>query len=153
MDEDLLLELAERRSRLEPELVPEQPSRPSERLEGVCLAPGAVKREPELGVEPFVERMLVDQQLDLPDELGMTAQRELRVDQILVRREPVAEKMRQLDRREEFEFAPCERRALPQSERRSELLGALEIVLRLPRLVRESPEPARSICSGGTASR
>ena len=121
----------------------EQPSRPSERVEGVCLAPGAVKREPELGVEPLVERMLGDQQLELPDEIGMTAERELRVDEILVRREPVAEKMRQLDRREEVEFAPCERRALPQSERCSELLDALEIVARRPRLVRESREPAQ----------
>ena len=132
VDEDLLLELAEGRSRLEPELVPEQPSRPSERVERVRLAPGAVEREPELGAEPLVERMLGDQRLDLADELGVTAERELGVDQILVRREPVEEEMRQLDRREELEFAAGERRAAPQSERRPELLSALEIVAASP---------------------
>jgi hypothetical protein len=128
VDEDCLLELAQRWARLQSQLVSKQPPRQSERVECVALPSRTVERARELCTEPLVEWMLLDQRLDLADELRVTAQRKLRVDEILERDQPVEGERRQLDLREELELSSFERPPAPELECCTQLLGALDVV-------------------------
>ena len=61
-----------------------------------CL-PGAVEGEHELPAQPLAQRVLGDEGLELADELGMAAELELGVDQLLPRRRAELLEPRHLD--------------------------------------------------------
>lgn len=85
MLQDRLLESAERRPRLEPELGDESGSRVLVGMQGLALAPGTVEREQQLPPEPLAMWMLCDQRLELADEVAVPAVREVRLDPFLER--------------------------------------------------------------------
>ena len=82
-----LLELVQGRARLDAELVDEQPPRLPIDLEGLGLPARAVEGAHELRAKPLAERMLADERLELPDELGVTAELEVGLDSALERGE------------------------------------------------------------------
>ena len=71
--EDRLLELLEAGARLDPELVEQGGARRPVRVERLGLAARAVEREHQLGAERLAQRVLGDERLQLPDELGRAA--------------------------------------------------------------------------------
>ena len=119
--EDRLLELAQRGARLDPELLDEHAARLLVRLERLGLPAAAVEREHQLAAEPLAERVLGDQRLELGDEVGVGAERELGVDQILQRRRRELLEPRGLAKRERLEEQVGERRPAPERERLAEL--------------------------------
>jgi hypothetical protein len=86
MAEDLLLELAQVRPGLEPEVLDEPGTRVAVGLERVGLPPRAVEREHELPSQPLAVRVLGDQFSQLADHLGVAAERQLGVHAPLERR-------------------------------------------------------------------
>ena len=85
MLEDRALELAQLRARLESELADER--RPCIGIcrERVGLAAGAVEGEHQPAAEPLAQRVAPRELLELPDQLGVAAEREVRVDAELER--------------------------------------------------------------------
>ena len=87
MAEHRALELAQRRARLDAELV-QRPASVLVGVERVLLPPGAVEREDELLAEPLAVRLGGDELLELRDDFAMLAEREPRVEPQLERLEP-----------------------------------------------------------------
>ena len=81
------MQLLERRARLDPELLHERPARLLVRLRRIPLPTAAVEREHQLAPQPFAERMLGHQRLELGDQLLVPAEVELCIDEILARDE------------------------------------------------------------------
>ena len=71
---------------LDPELLDQRPARVAVDVERLGLATRAVEREHELAAQALAQRVLGDQRLELADELGVAAERELGVDALLERR-------------------------------------------------------------------
>ena len=71
-----------------PSSLVEQRAGAAVRGERVRLASGAVEREHQLPPEPLAVRMLADERLELVDELGRAAEREVRLDPLLEREQP-----------------------------------------------------------------
>src|SRR5206468_11753910 len=69
--------------------------------EGVCVSSCAIERKHQLTEQSLPQRMLVDEPLEFGHELGARAHRELCVNQIFARREPL--------RLQPTRFAMCER--------------------------------------------
>ena len=88
MPQDRLLELLERRPRLEPELLHEASPRRAIHLERLRLASASVERQHAESLEPLAEGVLARQRLELAHELGRTRTREIRFDAPLERDEP-----------------------------------------------------------------
>ena len=115
--EDRALELAERRSRFDPELVGERRAGALVRAQGVGLPAGAVERQHELAPQPLAQRRVGDRPLDVGDELARLAEREESVEAIL------GDEHAQLVQRAGGERAAVDlveafvRRALPRRER------------------------------------
>jgi hypothetical protein len=84
--EDRALQIAQRRPRLEPELVDEHAAGFAKRLERLGLTPRAVQREHELRPQPLAERMLRDERLELAHELVVPSELQLELDARLERR-------------------------------------------------------------------
>ena len=123
--EDRLLELAQRHARLEAEIVQERPACVLVGLEGVGLAAGAIERQHELPAQPLVERVVVDERLELADHVAVSAEFELRVDQVLPCREAKLFEALDLAGRERLIGQIAERRTAPERERPAQLKGAL----------------------------
>ena len=72
-------------SGFEPELVGERS--PGVGVGGQCLRlpPGTVERDHELAAEPFPDRVLADERLELGHDRFVTAEREVRLDPLLQR--------------------------------------------------------------------
>ena len=85
MPQDRLLELPQGRGRLDPELGDERLPRRAVDLERLRLSAGSVERLHQRAREALVERMLVDERLQLRDELGVAAEREVGLDSQLER--------------------------------------------------------------------
>ena len=141
--QDRLLQLAERRPRLEAELLVEHAPRFPVRLERLGLPAAAVEREHELPAQALVEGVLLDERLELGNEVDVPAEVELGVDQVLRRRQPQLLETGDLDGRERLVDEIGERRAAPEREPFTELLGALLDGARGPRLVGQPLEAAR----------
>ena len=88
LGEDRPLELAQPLSRLDPELLDQRPARVLVGLQRVGLAVGAVEGEHQLRAQPLAVGVLADQGLELADDLGVATERELRLDELLQRRDP-----------------------------------------------------------------
>ena len=84
-----LLQPAQVRARLEPELVDQRPPRVGVGLERLGLPAAAVQREHQLRAEPLPQRVARDQRAQLRDQLGVTTEREVGVDAQLERLEPL----------------------------------------------------------------
>src|SRR5579864_2258437 len=128
MSEHGSLELLESRAEFDPELLYERGPSRAEGRERVGLPSRAVEREHQLDSEALAERLRGDKQLQLPDQLGMTSEREVGVDPPLEGRE--AQLLQPADRSlgERLAGQLAERRSAPEGKGRAESLG------RLPRL-------------------
>ena len=86
--EDPSLELVQLRAGLEADLVDQPGARGAVGLQRVRLTAVAVEREHELTAQPLAQRMLAHQRLQLTGEARVLAERELRLDAQLDRRQP-----------------------------------------------------------------
>src|SRR5262249_19685805 len=92
-------------------------------LERLDLPAGPVQREHELGSEPLAYRLLRDQQLELPDELRVLAEREVGFDALLERVESQVLESPGPRTGERRLADPGERRPSPQCEPLAQLFG------------------------------
>ena len=74
--------------RVEPELVGEREPGGAVDLERLRLPAAAVERDHQLAAQPLPQRMGRHERLQLADECGVVAEREIGVDAILDRRHP-----------------------------------------------------------------
>ena len=141
MDQDRALELLQRSTRLEAQLVAESLASVPKRLQCIGLAPRSVEREHELASQPLLIRVRVDQRLQLGDELMRAAECELCVDavhdgvqaQLL---EPPDLRLREVELRE-----VGQRRSAPERKRVPELFCGARRVAAVESLVRSEPQP------------
>ena len=120
-----LLQPAQLRARLEPQLVDQRAARVGVGLERLGLATAAVEREHQLRAEPLPQRVACDERAQLRDQLGVAAEREVGVDAQLERLEPLL--LERLDGRdgELLVGEVGERAAPPLAERCPQRLGGL----------------------------
>src|SRR5581483_6748133 len=130
--EDRRLEPLEERARLEPERVHERPAALPVDLERVRLPARAVEGEHQLASQPLAQRLRADERLELGNELGVAAERELRLGALLHERQPQLAQARDLRLRERLVRELRERLAAPDRER-----------------LAEEPRPARRIAGTG----
>ena len=141
LGEDRALELPEPFARLYAELFDERGTGVLVGLKRLGLTVRAIQGEHQLGAQPLPVRMLSDQRLQVLDHLGMAAERELGVDQLLERGDPEVIQACHLRLRERLERELRERLAAPQRQRLLERghgrLGASRGQLRAP--LRDEP--------------
>jgi hypothetical protein len=119
---DLPLELAQRLHRLEAEPGVEAPAEPAELGERICLATVAVEREHQLSDRALARRLGAYEGSELGEDLVVTAERQLRVEELLVRLQPqVLQLLRELVQHARRAGDVGERSATPQRERRAQL--------------------------------
>ncbi len=114
--QDALLEGAQLRGGLEPELVREAPPRVLVDRERIGGTPGLVEHEHQLTREAFPERVLRDEPLELGDESRAVSQPELGFDARLDRKKPALLEPLCLGRRERLVEQVGERVAPPEGE-------------------------------------
>ena len=136
LPQDRLLELPQLRGGLEAELVVEELSERPIRLEGVRMTTGAVERHHEQCAKALVERVEIDERLQLADRFGLAPHREHGLEASLERLESQALQPSDLRMCERLRGEVGERGAAPESER----LGQARLGLgeRLGREVRTS---------------
>ena len=115
--QDCRLELAELGAGIDAELVDEGLTRSAIGGEGVGLPTGAVEGQHELGTRTLAERLCLDERLELRDELGVAAQREIGVDALLENDRAELLEAGYLVLRERLVEEVRERRPTPESER------------------------------------
>ncbi len=125
--EDRLLQLPQLGAGLQAELVEERLARGAVRLQRVRLAPRAVEREHQQSAEPFPERVLDDQRLELTEHLVVAAEPELGLDPVLGRREPQLVEPRDLALDERVVAEIRERLPTPERQRLLQELGGLAV--------------------------
>ena len=145
------------RAGLEPKLLPQQLARLPIDGKRVGLPTSAVKREHQLPPQPLLERVRSDQRLELANQVTISADREIRLDPILERRQLRLPQPRDRVLRERLVRNVGKRLAPPQSQRRRQLLPRAssdrpEQGQRRPSALSSSNLPT-STCSGSTASR
>ena len=86
--QDRALELLQRRARLDPELLDEQPAALPVARERLGLAAAAVEREHQLAAQLLAQRLLVDERLSSATSALVLAELELGLDPRLERVEP-----------------------------------------------------------------
>ena len=80
MSEDRLFQAPQRLARLEPQLLDERPSSVLVDVERLRLTAATVEGEHELPAETLLQWVLSDERLELPDEVGVPAERQVGVD-------------------------------------------------------------------------
>ncbi len=105
--------LPQRGPGVDAELVVQRAAGVVERRERVRLAAGVVEREHQLRAEPLAQRMAGDLRLELADQLGAAAEREVGLDPVLERRQPLLLEPRDLRLRERLVGQVGQRRAAP----------------------------------------
>jgi hypothetical protein len=130
--EDCALELTQLLARLDPQLPDKRRARVPVRRQRLCLAPGAVERDHELGAQPLAQRMAVHERLERADLLCVPAQGQLRLDELLGGGEPKPLQAADLSLSEGVIGEVGQRGTAPQRERFPEQLGGA-----LRRAVRE----------------
>ncbi len=88
MGEDRSLEVFERLAWLQPELLGKHAPRILVALEGLGLASRSVEREHQLPAQPFSQRMLGHERLQLSNEVSVTGEGKVGLDPLLQDREP-----------------------------------------------------------------
>ena len=83
--QDRVVQLAQRGSGLDADLLDQRRSRLPEGLQRLCLAARAVEREHPLRLQPFAQRVARDEHLELGEDLAMAARRQVAVDRALGR--------------------------------------------------------------------
>ena len=111
------MQLAQRGSGLDADLLDERRSRLPEGLQRLCLAARAVEREHPLRLQPFAQRVARDEHLELAEDLAMAARRQVAVDRALGRGQVQLLEAADLARRERLLGDVGERRPAPQRER------------------------------------
>ena len=130
-------ELAQLFARLDAQLVDERAPGVLVGLQRLGLAVGPVQGEHELAAEALPVRVLGDERLELPDDLGVGAEREARLDVQLGRRDPEVGETRGLALGERLvgevgEWRPAPEGArLLEGRRRASRLAGVEIAPRL----------------------
>ena len=125
LSEDRLLELPELVGGIDPELLDEHPADVLVRLERLGLPAAAVQREHQLRAGPLPVRLGRDERLEVGDNVEVPPERELRVDELLPRRELQLLEPRDLRARERLERQIGERRPAEERQCIPQLLGAL----------------------------
>ena len=125
--EDRLLQLPQLGAGLQAELVEERLARGAVRLQRVRLAPRAVEREHQQAAQPFPERMLDDQRLQLTDHLVMAPEPELGLDPVLGRSEPQLVEPRDLALDERVVAEISESLPPPERQRLLQELGRIAV--------------------------
>ena len=125
------------------------------RLERLRLAVGAIEGEHQLGAQALPVRVVCNQDLELLDHVGVLAERELRLDQLLERRAPQVVQACHLGLGEWLIGEIRQRRPSPQRQRFLELRTAESA--RLPASSARPPATSRSkrcasSCSGSSVS-
>jgi hypothetical protein len=115
--QDRGVKLAQLGSRLDPDLLHEDLSRPPVGGERVGLPTGPVEREHEVPVEALAERVLGHEALELPRHLPVPALGQLLLGGPLERREPQLLQAPDLRGRERLPGQVGQRRAAPEGER------------------------------------
>ena len=115
--EDRLLQLLERRARLEAQLARQELARARVDVQRVALALAAIQREHELPDERFAPRVGGHELPQLADELGVAVAQQVRRDARLERSQPLLLEPRDLGRRERLEGEIRERRAAREPQR------------------------------------
>jgi hypothetical protein len=121
MLEDLALELLQRLTRLEPELLGQSAAAPLVDVERLGLAVGAIERDHELAAQALAKRVPRDERLQLGDDLAVASERKLGVDSLLDRAQAEFLEPLDLTPRERVVGEVRERRAAPERKRRVEL--------------------------------
>ena len=111
------MQLAQRGSGLDADLLDERRSRLPEGLQRLCLAARAVEREHPLRLQPFAQRVARDEHLELGEDLAMAARRQVAVDRALGRGQVQLLEAADLAGRERLLGDVGERRPAPQRER------------------------------------
>ena len=116
LSQDCLLELTQGTAGVDPELLDQHPARLLVDLERLRLTARPIERQHQLAAQALPERVLGNERLELADELGVAAEREVRFDPPLERPEeqlleacdlPLGELQREL----------AQRRPAPEGER------------------------------------
>ena len=115
--QDPPLELSQVRPRLQPELLRELVPSGLEYRKRVRLPAGAVEREHQLTPQPLPQRISIDEPLELGHELSGRAERELRVRQLLERRQSPLLEPPALAARKRLVEHICEGRPSPDGQR------------------------------------
>ena len=83
--QDRVVQLAQRGSGLDADLLDQRRSRLPVGLQRLCLAARAVEREHPLRLQPLAQRVARDEHLELGEDLAMAARRQVAVDRALGR--------------------------------------------------------------------
>ena len=105
--EDRLLEPLQCLARLDAEVVDERAARLGVGVERLRLPVGAVEGEHLLRAEPFPQRVLAHEQVQLAENLFVPAEREVAVDPVHQRRQPQLVELRHLVAAERLEQEPA----------------------------------------------
>ena len=132
MVEDGSLEALELIVRLEPELLVQQPPARAVDLERVCLAAAAIEGQHQLAAQTFPQWLLAHEPLELGNQLRVAPQRELGLDPLLERRQPLLFQPRSLGAGEGVAQLG-QRRSTPQGQPFPEQPGGLGGLLRARR--------------------
>ena len=115
--EDRALEVPQTLGGLDPQIIDQLPARVLVGLQRVRLPVAPIQSKHEVRTEPLAIGVLADQRLELHNHVGMAAERELRLDQLLERRDPQVVETGDLAPGERLADEVAERRAAPQRER------------------------------------
>jgi hypothetical protein len=117
LTEDLLLELSQRGTRLEPKLIAQRAPRIAVGRQRLSLTARAVERQHQLGPQPLAQRMKHHKRLELADQLRITRENQVRLDPPLERVKPLLLEPHDLGGGELLIREIGERGAAPEGER------------------------------------
>ena len=120
--QDRLLEISQRRTWLDADLLHQRLASLAKRGERIALAARAIEREHQLAAQALAERVASYQRLDLAGEIR-SAESEVGVDPVLERTQPQLREASDLRRGERLEGEVRQGRAAPQSEGQAQLVG------------------------------
>ena len=115
--QDRLLKPLQRRARFQPELLDQHPARRLVGPQRLRLPPAPVQGDHQLLMQPLAQRPHGNQRLELADNIGVTAEREIRLDPIFNYPCPQFLQPGDLGLRERLRPEIGERRPTPQCQR------------------------------------
>ena len=114
--EHRLLQPPQALARLDAQVLDQRMARVLVGLQGIRLPVAAIQREHELRAQALAVRMLADERLEAAHDLGVAAEREVRVGELLLRRDPELLEAADLRLREMLVGEVRQRRPAPQGE-------------------------------------